>query len=168
MMILLTGAALAVAQAPHSAGDAACLLAAIPPAERAAIARAGYAGGESAAADASIDTAVSSCAQRLGWDQPRARVAIPLAVATIIRDDARTVLAGRGVSVDSIDRWFAAQSVAVRTTSNPSDADLERMMDALREAGVSAAQLEENAGIVGGYFGARIMIERVERGLPFD
>ncbi len=168
MMIGIVAAALFLAQPAVAASDAACMLDQITSEQRAAIGQASYSGGESSPVDAAVDAAVRSCTERLGWDAGRARAAIPLALGTIIRDDARSVLARRGLSMDAVDRWFAAQSLEVRTTANPSDADLQRMMDALTQAGVAAAVLEANAEIVGGYLGARIMIERVERGLPFD
>ena len=166
MPIFFAAALLALAQSPVSS-DVGCILDSVPAEERSLLARDTLAQPRTPVTGR-FDEAVGACALDRGWEADQAGTFAGWAAAIILRDDAAKQLSGAEVQVGAIDRWFAAQNVAVRTNPVLEEPVMETLMDALIERGTAEPVLEAQAETIGVYVGARIMIERAQRGLPLN
>jgi hypothetical protein len=91
-----------------------------------------------------------------------------LAMGIVLRDDADARLARAGISAAFLDRWFVGQSVAVRTTPVFDPDLLQSLIAQLQRTGISDEAIEAEEETIGSYLGARIAIDRAERGLSLE
>ena len=168
MLHLVTGLLLFAAAQGAAAGDVDCILDRYPPAERAQLVEDALAGAEGTRAMGRLEAIVGECTGRLGWNPDMAGYTAGFALALVMRDHAGAQLASAGVDTAILDQWFADQSDGVRTNPQLAESDSQNALDALLRSGASEALLDRHGETIGVYLGARIMIERVRLGLPFD
>ncbi|MDQ4086991.1 MAG: hypothetical protein M3177_03095 [Pseudomonadota bacterium] len=147
--------------------DARCVTDQLTQAERTQIAAA-------AQQDADLPPALSSrleevgagCAERRGWTADSAGQIGGFAIATILRDETAPRLLQAGINTAMVDAWLALEDDPGGAASPITDELAERLVNDLHQAGVPMSTLEANGELLGAYVAARMMMQRVERGLP--
>jgi hypothetical protein len=167
--ILSVLALLAAMQSSLPIDDARCILSGLTPPERSEIAALAERNVEPPPPlQARLEEAVADCAEERSWAHERIEPMVGLALALIIRDHTGPRLRSAGIDPVAVDSWLAQQSEQMRTNTAIAPADAERLVLDLHEGGIAMPTLEENGELLGVYVGARMIIERVERGLPLQ
>lgn len=166
-MFAATALSLLLLQPSIGDPDVDCILGRVPPAQSAQMAAQVLNGVPSARRNTdALTRAAQLCAQERGWDGDTAGTFAGLALSVIIGTAARERLEAARIDPGVIDRWFDAQSAAMRTRMSFDRADGDRLSAALAASGVAEAAIDANATLIGTYIGVAIMLARVEQGLP--
>jgi len=145
--------------------DATCLVGRLSPADVETIVGTTTAGGSTETL-ARLRGPLEACSAG-NWSRDRQADAAAYAIGLVTRDTLRERLGASGVDAAALDRWFARQSDAFRTTAfvSMSDADMDAAFATLVGHEVSAEAMERNGRTIGGYVGALVIMERIGRGL---
>jgi hypothetical protein len=166
---VLTVLALLAAMQSLPIDDARCITSGLSPAERSEIGALAERNVEPPPPlEARLEEAVANCADERDWAPDRIEPMVGLALAMIIREQTGPRLHSAGIDPATVDAWLGRQSEQMRTNTAIEPADAERLVLDLHEGGIPMPTLEENGELLGVYVGARMIIERVERGLPLQ
>lgn len=168
-MLVIVAALIALDSARLDAAraDAECLIAGLTLAERAALSQPYMEGREpERGAFEPVVMARARCSAQEQWIETRAEVAGTLAVTSLLQDRSRATLEGSGIPTSHIDRWFAEQTMMVRTNPRVQTADMYRLMTSLRRGGLSMQTLSQQAEAIGLYISTLVTAARVGEGMP--
>jgi hypothetical protein len=149
--------------------DAACIVARFSAADATAIVEESIAGGSSEAL-ARLRSPLDACSEGRNWTPARRANAAAYAIGLVDRTAFGRRLVAKGIDPAVLDRWFARQSDAFRTTAfmGMSEADMTATFETLAGREVPAETLEREGRLIGGYLAALVIIERIERGLGME
>ena len=151
------------AATPHE--DATCLVGRLTPADVEAIVGRTMAGNSNETVSR-LAGPMEACSGG-NWTPDRRANAAAYVIGLVTRRTLGERLGANGVEVAALDRWFARQSDAFRTTAfvSMSEADLEAAFATMVGHEVTADAMERNGESIGGYVGALVIMERIGRGL---
>lgn len=151
------------------AAEARCVTDQLTAAERSQIAAAAQQGADPPPALRSrLEDVGADCSQRRGWTPDNAGQISGLAIATIMREETAPRLLQAGIDTARVDAWLALEDDPGGAASPVTDALAERLVNQLHQAGVPMPVIEANGELLGAYVAARMMMQRVERGLPLQ
>lgn len=144
--------------------DAACIVGRLSAADLAAIVEESLAGGSSEAL-ARLTPPLIACSEGQEWTPRRRADATGYAIGIVDRTILGQRLGARGVDSAVLDRWFARQSDAFRTTAfmGMGEAEMTIAFETLAGREVPVETLEREGATIGGYLAALVIIERIER-----
>jgi hypothetical protein len=158
--------------APALAGsreDATCVVGRLSAADMAAIVGETQAG-NSRQTVAILTAPLAACSEAQEWTPQRRADAAAYAIGLVGRATLGPRLATRGIDSAALDRWFARQSDAFRTTAftGMSEADMIAAFQTMAGREVPAETLESEGPMIGAYVASLVIIERLDHGLSLQ
>jgi hypothetical protein len=142
-----------------------CILSAVAPADRAAVAADAIAGTHDDAAGTRFDEAIARCAQQGHWQESQGVAYSGVAIGVLMRDTTAAALTAAGIPPARVEAWLDHQGPNGRT-AYPSDADGNRLVTDLAAGGIAMDLLQREGPQIGQYVGALIVLARAARGMP--
>lgn len=149
--------------------DATCLVGRLSAADVAVIVEQSMAGSSSEVV-ARIAGPLDACSAGQSWTPDRRAGAAAYSIGLVNRTTLGRRLGAKGIDPAALDRWFARQSDAFRTTAfmTMSETDMTTAYQTLADREVPAEMLDREGPMIGGYLAALVIIERIERGLGME
>jgi hypothetical protein len=149
--------------------DAICIVGRLSAADVASIVDESTAGGSNEAV-ARLVPLLDACSEGQNWTPRRRADAAAYAIGLMDAAILGQRLVAKGIDTDVLDRWFTRQSLEFRTTAfmGMSETAVNAAVETLADHEVPAATLERDGRMIGGYLAARVIMERIERGIGLE